>query len=193
VETDHVALTALEDGLGDVRASPATAGTVELIVRRPAEDEREVVEQARLDPDDGLVGDTWRERGSKATGDGSPHPDMQLTLMNARSARLVARERERWALAGDQLYVDFDLSVANLPPGTRLKVGSAVVEVTAVPHRGCGKFSRRFGVDAMRFVNSEVGRELNLRGINAKVVSGGTVRAGDPIERLGGDSATGST
>jgi MOSC domain-containing protein YiiM len=183
VEADHVALTALEDGLGDVRASPATAGTVELIVRRPAEDEREVVEHARLDPHDGLVGDTWRERGSKATGDGSPHPDMQLTLMNARSARLVARERERWPLAGDQLYVDLDISEDNLPAGTRLTIGTATIEISVEPHTGCAKFAERFGTEAARFVNTPECRKLRVRGLNARVVTPGTISVGDPITK----------
>ena len=160
----------------DVRRSPADDGTVELIVRRPAEGEREVLAEAALDEDLGLVGDGWHARGT-------PHPDRQLTLMNARSAALVAGSRERWPLAGDQLFVDLALGEANLPPGTRLAVGSAVIEVTAEPHRGCGKFSRRFGVDAMKFVNSAAGRELNLRGINARVVRAGTVRTGDAIRR----------
>jgi MOSC domain-containing protein YiiM len=172
----HLPIAALEAGLADVRRSPADAGTVELIVCRPAEGEREVLAEATLDEDQGLVGDGWHARGT-------PHPDRQLTLMNARSAALVAGSRELWPLAGDQLYVDLDLGEASLPPGTRLAVGSAVIEVTAEPHRGCGKFSRRFGVDAMKFVNSTVGRELNLRGINAKVVRAGTVRTGDAIRR----------
>jgi hypothetical protein len=174
-------LAALEDGLAEIRRSPAQAGEVRLIARRPADGEREVLVEAELDPVEGLVGDSWRARGSSATEDGSAHPDMQLTLMNARVAALVAGAPDRWPLAGDQLYVDLDLSVVNLPPGTRLTVGSAVIEVTAEPHRGCGKFVRRFGVDALRFLNSATGRELNLRGINARIVTGGTVRTGDPI------------
>jgi hypothetical protein len=177
----QVELTALEDGLAEIRRAPVEVGTVELIVRRPAEDEREVLAEAELDPVQGLVGDGWRVRGSGATEDGSAHPHMQLTVMNARVTALVAQAPDRWPLAGDQLYVDLDLSVANLPPGTRLNVGSAVIEVTAEPHRGCGKFARRFGVDALRFVNSGVGRELNLRGINARIVAGGTVRTGDAV------------
>ncbi len=104
--------------------------------------------------------------------------------MNARAASLVAGDPERRALAGDQLYVDLDLSERNVPPGTRLRVGSALLEVTALPHRGCGKFTARFGVDAAKFVNSAVGRELNLRGINARVLEGGTVRVGDLAEKL---------
>ena len=176
----HVEISALEDGLAAVRRSPRDGGTVELIVCRPAEGERRALVEARLDEEQGLIGDGWHARGRSAQ-NGAPHPDRQLTLMNARAAALVAGPRERWALAGDQLYVDLDLGEANLPPGTRLRVGSAVIEVTAEPHRGCGKFSRRFGVDAMRWVNSAVGRELNLRGINARIVRGGTVRTGDAI------------
>jgi MOSC domain-containing protein YiiM len=107
-------------------------------------------------------------------------------VMNARSAALVAGARERWSLAGDQLYVDFGLGYGDLPPGTRLAVGSAVIEITAEPHRGCGKFAARFGVDALKFVNSAVGRELNLRGVNARIVEGGVVRAGDSIRRAPG-------
>ena len=173
----HTHLADLEDGVAEIRRSPGDEGTVELIVCRPAEGERRVLTEATLDEDQGLIGDGWHARKA-------PHPGRQLTLMNARAAALVAGSRERWPLAGDQLYVDLDLGEANLPPGTRLGVGSAVVEVTAEPHRGCGKFSRRFGVDAMKFVNSAVGRELNLRGINAKVVRGGTVRTGDAIRRV---------
>jgi hypothetical protein len=181
---EHLPLTELEAGLDDVRRSPKDGGRVELIVRRPAVGERELLEEATLDTSDGLVGDTWRTRGSRQTEDGSAHPEMQLTLMNARAAALVAGEDDRRPLAGDQLFVDLDLSVDNLPPGTRLAAGSAVIEVTGVPHRGCGKFASRFGVDALRFVNSAVGRELNLRGVNAKVVAGGVVRRGEPVQKL---------
>jgi MOSC domain-containing protein YiiM len=174
----HVPRQELEDGLEEIRRSPREAGTVELIVRRPAAEEREVLAEAQLDPDQGVVGDRWHAADSD-------HPERQLTLMNARAAALMARDRERWPLAGDQLYVDFDLSDEHLPPGTRLDVGSAVIEVTAEPHTGCGKFSRRFGVDALKFVNSESGRALNLRGINTTIVSGGTVRPGDVIRKAG--------
>jgi hypothetical protein len=180
----HLSLAHLEARLPEIRRSPVDGGRIELIVRRPAEGERELVDEARLDETEGLVGDNWRTRGSRATEDGSAHPDLQLTLTNARAIALVAQHRDRWALAGDQLYVDLDLSEANLPAGTRLQVGSAVIEITALPHTGCGKFVRRFGVDAMKFVNSTVGRELNLRGRNARIVTGGTVRAGDAVRKL---------
>ena len=181
---DHVDRDTLEAGLAHVREAPKDEGTLELIARRPAEEQRETLDEAVLDPSEGLVGDNWRARGSRATEDGSAHPDMQLTLMGARAAALVARTRERWPLAGDQLYVDLDLSESNLPPGTRLEIGSAVVELTAVPHTGCGKFTRRFGVDASKVVNSPAGRELSLRGRNARVVDGGTIRTGDSVRRL---------
>ena len=177
-------LTRLEQSLDHIREAPADGGTVELIARRPAEDEREVLTEARLDTNDGLEGDTWNVRGSSRTPDGGPNPDSQLTLMNARAAAAIAGERERWPLAGDQLYVDLDLSLANLPPGSRVQIGSAVIEFSEAPHTGCAKFSARFGVDALRFVNSPVGRELRLRGANCRVVVAGTVRAGDAIRKL---------
>jgi hypothetical protein len=181
---NHATSTALEEALPWLRESPQDEGTVELIVRRPAIEEREVLEEAQLDPVDGLVGDNWRTRGSKSTPDGAAHPDAQLTLTNSRIVSLIAGSPDRWALAGDQLYVDFDLSEENLPPGTRLQVGSATIEITDKPHTGCGKFVKRFGVDALKFVNSPVGREMHLRGIYARVIEGGTVRAGDAIRRL---------
>ncbi|MCA1692825.1 MAG: MOSC domain-containing protein [Actinobacteria bacterium] len=176
----------LEAGLDDIRRSPKDEGTVELIVRRPAENEREILVEGTLNVAEGLVGDTWRSRGSKRTPDGSAHPEMQLNIMNARVAALVAGDPDRWQLAGDQLYVDLDLSESNLPPGTRLELGSAVIEITAQPHLGCSKFAGRFGKDAMRFVNSPIGRQFRMRGINAKVVVSGTVRAGDAVRKLPG-------
>jgi hypothetical protein len=169
--------------LDTVRASPADHGRVELIARRPEVDAREVLEEATLSTEEGLVGDNWSTKPSLATG--APNPLAQLTLMNSRTAALVAGERERWPLAGDQLYVDLDLSYANVPPGTRLRVGAATIEITDEPHLGCGKFSARFGVDALKLVNSAAGRELNMRGVNARVIEGGVVRTGDPIVKTG--------
>jgi hypothetical protein len=181
-QTDE--LTRLEERLDHIRDAPADGGTVELIARRPAEDEREVLTEAVLDLREGLVGDTWRVRGSSRTPDGGPNPESQLTLMNARAAAAIAGDRERWALAGDQFYVDLDLSLANLSPGSRIQIGSAVIELSETPHTGCVKFSARFGNDALRFVNSPVGRELRLRGANCKVVIPGVVRPGDAIRKL---------
>jgi MOSC domain-containing protein YiiM len=173
-----VTIQRLESGLDHVRAAPADEGTLELIARRPAVDEREVLEEAELDVEQGLVGDSWSRRGRR------PNPKAQLTLMNARAADLIAGDRERWPLAGDQLYVDLDLSGANLPPGTRLEIGSAVVEVTDLPHLGCGKFTARFGAEARAFVNSPEGVALNLRGINTRVVQSGTIRPGDAVRKI---------
>lgn len=180
----HLTTRQLEEGLAHIAQAPADAGRLEMIVRRPAVGEREVLEQAELDTADGLVGDTWRRRRSSRTADGSPHPDMQINIMSARAIGLIARERERWPLAGDQLFLDMDLSAANLPPGTRLALGSAVLEVTPQPHTGCGKFVERFGLEAMKFVNSPAGRALNLRGINARVVAAGTIRVGDRARKI---------
>lgn len=178
---DHADRATLDAALPHLRDAPGDHGLVELIVRRPEVDEREVLEEATLDPAVGLVGDTWANRGSRRTPDGSAHPDMQLTLVNARLAALIAGTRDRWPLAGDQLYVDLDLGHANLPVGTRLAVGTAEVVVTDQPHTGCAKFRQRFGAEAHRFVNSDEGLALRLRGMNARVVRAGTVRVGDTV------------
>jgi MOSC domain-containing protein len=183
---EHLGPADLEAGLDHIRESPPDGGVVELIVRRPAVDERELLAVATLDAGAGLVGDSWRPRGSTSTADGSAHPGMQLTMMNSRAALLVAQHPGRRMLAGDQLYVDLDLSPANLPAGTRLAVGSAVVEVSEEPHLGCAKFAARFGKDAWRFVNSRVGRGLRLRGLNARILASGTVRPGDRVRKLPG-------
>ena len=180
----HLTTSELEAGLAYVHQSPKDRGALEMIVRRPQVGEREILDEGQLDLSDGLVGDSWKIRSSKRTADGSPHPDMQLNLINARLVALVAQDRSRWHLAGDQLYVDLDLSAGNLPPGTRLAIGTAVIEVTAEPHTGCSKFVERFGADAMQFVNSSERRDLHLRGINARVVRPGVLRVGDTINKL---------
>ena len=174
----------LHAGLESVRQSPPDEGRLDLIVRRPAVDRREVVDEGELDSREGLVGDSWKIRRSSRTPDGSPHLEMQLNVINSRLIDLVAQDRSRWALAGDQLYLDLDLSAENLPPGTRLALGTAVIEVTPEPHTGCAKFVSRFGVDAMKFVNSTLGRQLRLRGLNAKVVTPGVIRVGDVARKL---------
>ena len=180
----HLTTAELDAGLDAIRASPREAGVLEMIVRRPAVGVREILEEGELDVARGLVGDTWHTRGSRRTPDGSPHPDMQLNIMGSRAAALVAQRKDRWALAGDQLFVDLDLSEKNVPAGTRLAVGSAVLEVTAQPHTGCQKFVERFGREAMMFVNSPIGRELHLRGINARVVQPGVIRVGDVVRKI---------
>jgi hypothetical protein len=179
----HLTTIELEAALETIRSSPKDNGVLELIVRRPELGAREVLQEGELDPVAGLVGDSWSRRGSRRSADGGPHPEMQLNVMSTRVVALVAQEKERWPLAGDQLFVDMDLSDANLPPGTRLQIGTAVIEVTAEPHTGCGKFVERFGVDAMKFVNSVERTDLHLRGINAKVVQRGTIRVGDRLTK----------
>ncbi len=182
----HRSTQELEDALDHVRAAPADTGSLELIVCRPAPGERKVLTAGTLDPRTGLEGDCWLERGSSTGVDGAAHPDRQLTLMNARFVALVAGSPDRWPLAGDQLYVDLDLGEANLPAGTRLVIGSAMVEIAAAPHTGCAKFVERFGRDAGRFVNTGIGRELRLRGVNAFVVEGGAIATGDDVRKVAG-------
>jgi len=181
---DHADLATLEAGLTEVLQSPREAGRVELIVVRTEVEARKVVDQATLDADEGVVGDNWRARGNSHTPDGEADPEAQVTVMNARFATLVAGSPDRRPIAGDQLYIDLDLSRENLPPGTLLEVGDAVLEVSSKPHTGCAKFLARFGKEALAFANSDRGRALSLRGINTKVVRSGVVRTGDTVRKV---------
>ena len=183
-EATYLSMAELEAGLHHIRQAPKDIGVLEMIVRRPKEDEREIVDSAEIDLHDGLIGDNWKVRGSKRTADGSANPNAQITVTNARAIGLIAQDKERWPLAGDQLYVDIDLGDENLQPGTRLTIGSVVLEVSTDPHTGCNKFSARFGVEALKFVNSLEGKRLHLRGINTKVVQGGTLHVGDAVKKL---------
>lgn len=183
-EIRHLTIPELEAGLDEIRCSPRDEGRLELIVCRPETEAREILDRAELSLETGLVGDNWLSRGSSGTPDGAAHPEMQLNLMNSRAIALIAQTKDRWPLAGDQLFVDLELSDTNLPPGTRLAIGSAIIEVTAIPHNGCAKFRQRFGVDAVRFVNSPVGKSLHLRGVNAKVIQPGTICVGDQIRKV---------
>ena len=180
----HLTMSELEAALDHLREAPKDEGVLHLIVCRPDVEHRTVLSEAELDPLKGLVGDNWSVRGSSKTPDGSAHPEMQINIMNVRVTALVAQDRDRWPLAGDQLYLDMDLSKENLPAGARLQVGSAILEVSPLPHTGCHKFVSRFGMDAMKFVNSTVGKELCLRGINAKVVQGGIVKVGQVAKKI---------
>ena len=173
----HLTTDEINSSLTDVLSSPTDDGVLEMIVRRPAVNKREVIESGVLDLENGLVGDNWLERGSARTTNGLGHPEMQLNLMNYRFALLIAGSRERAPLAGDQLFVDLDLSEENVPPGTRLSIGEAMIEVTSIPHLGCKKFVERFGLDAMKFANSDFGRRHHLRGINAKIVKAGEIHS----------------
>jgi hypothetical protein len=179
----HLTVEELKAGLAQVAQSPKDHGELKLIVRRPANGAREVLERGEIDLVVGLVGDNWKTRGSPRTPDGLANPNSQVTIMNARVIGLLAREESRWPLAGDQLYVDFDLSASNIPPGTQLAIGSAILEVTAQPHTGCKKFAERFGVESVEFMNSPEKKEMQLRGINTKVVQPGTIRVGDVVRK----------
>jgi MOSC domain-containing protein YiiM len=173
-------LADLDACLDHVCSSPRDAGVVELIVVRPAMGERTVLDETMLDVTRGVVGDMWPTRKSRHMPDGSPNPEQQVTLMNVRAVAAIAA-RERWPLAGDQFYVDFDLSQANLPAGTQIAIGEALVVISELPHLGCAKFTERFGSDATKWVNSPTGRELRLRGVNARIVRGGVVRRRDAV------------
>jgi len=180
----HLTREELEFGLDEIRGSPPDRGVLVLVVRRPEVNQREVLDEGSLDLAQGLVGDNWQTRGNRRTPDGKADPEMQLNIMNSRVTALVAQQPDHWPLAGDQLYVDMDLSTENLPAGTQLALGSAIIEVTPPPHTGCKKFVDRFGLEAMKFVNSSIGKQLNLRGINAKVVQAGTIKCGDIVKKL---------
>ncbi len=184
ITVKHLTMQELEAALEHLREAPKDNGVIELIVRRPRTDHREVLEIAELDPVKGLIGDNWCVRPSSRTPDRSPHPEMQINIMNSRVTALVAQEKERWPLAGDQFYIDMDLSKENLPAGAQIALGTAVLEVSPLPHTGCHKFVARFGLEAMQFVNSPVGKELCLRGINARVIKGGVIRVGETVRKV---------
>lgn len=177
----HQTTAELESKTENILAAPKDAGPIEMIVRRPGENEREVVESGVLTSEGGLVGDSWIDRVDE---EGNPHMAAQLTLMNARVADAVAVSRDRWPLAGDQVYIDMDISHENLPAGSRIQVGDAVVEISDVPHTGCAKFAGRFGKEALRFANVGAGRDNRFRGVNAFVVEGGSFSVGDKVTKL---------
>jgi MOSC domain-containing protein YiiM len=180
----HVNENELAQGLTEIRQSPKQIGTLVLIVARPAGEQRLCLKQADLSPDDGLVGDRWRATSWLKRSDGSPDPAVQITLMNSRCIELIAGDQSHWPLAGDNLFVDFDLSAENLPVGTRLRIGECLLEISEPPHTGCAKFNRRFGAAALKFVNSAEGKALRLRGVHAAIIEGGVVAVGDRVETV---------
>ncbi len=180
----HLSGEELDAGVEEIRRSPADGGALLMIVRRPAVDRREVLVEGVLDVADGLVGDTWKDRGSASTPDGSANLEAQVTIINSRALDLMAQSEDRWPLSGDQLVIDIDMCQENLPAGTRLSIGSAVIEISEKPHTGCVKFADRFGKDALRFVSTPTAMQMRLRGVNTRVVKSGTIRAGDVVEKV---------
>jgi MOSC domain-containing protein YiiM len=179
----HLSLDEIKEGLSEILQSPKDRGILRAIVIRPETDARVSLERCELSPEGGVHGDNWAKGCWMSLPDGRPHPDVQVTIMNARTLALIAQAQERWPLAGDNLVVDLDLSGDNLPAGTRLSAGSALLEITPVPHNGCKKFAERFGIDATRFVNSRDGKQVHLRGIYARIVEPGVITVGDTIEK----------
>lgn len=177
-------LDELQQGMGPILQSPADDGLLSAIVVRPEKNERASLPQCELSPELGVHGDNWARGCWLSLPDGSPHPDVQVAMMNVRVIALISPEQERWPLAGDNLFVDLDLSSENLPVGQELAIGTAVLQITAEPHNGCHKFADRFGPDAVKFVNSELGKKLHLRGIYAKIVRAGAVKVGDLIRKI---------
>ena len=181
----HLTLAELNAGLPGILASPADNGTLRAIVIRPEKKERADLDTCEISLALGTHGDHWARGCWKSTEDGQPHPDVQICLMNARCIGLIAQERANWPPAGDNLFIDMDLTPANTPPGTRLAIGSALIEITDTPHNGCASFIERYGRDACIFVNTGEGNKLRLRGIYARVVQDGRVSTGDQVVKLG--------
>ena len=174
----------LEAGMAGVLDAPSAEGPVRLVVRRPGRGQREILAEGQLDTELGLVGDDWINRPGMNRD--TPSPYAQVTVMNARVAELISGDPDpaSWAQCGDQLYVDLDISEANMPPGTRIGVGAAVLEVQSEPHTGCVQFRSWWGGDALRHISTEQGQALRMRGVNTRVVQSGIVRPGDRARKL---------
>lgn len=177
-------ISELELGVDEIKASPKDNGILEMIVRRPETETREIIDSGEINLDNGLEGDNWKPRGSSSMPDGSADPEAQITLMSTRVIQLLSGDKENWQWAGDQLYIDMDLSIDNLPPGSRIQIGSAILEISAKPHTGCKKFSGRFGIEALEFISTPLGKALRMRGVNAKVVQAGQIKVGDVVKKL---------
>lgn len=181
---EHLTLEELHRGLGEIRRSPTDEGRLKAIVIRPAVNERISLMECQISPELGVHGDNWAMGCWKSLPNGKPHPDVQVSIMNARAIALIAQQEERWPLAGDNLYLDLDLSAENLRPGQRLALGSAILEITPIAHNGCKKFGERYGADAVTFVNSDLGKQLHLRGIYARILESGVIRVGDVAGKI---------
>lgn len=177
-------ISELESGLDEIKASPKDNGILEMIVRRPETETREIIKSGAISVTNGLEGDNWKARGSSSTPDKSADPEAQITLMNSRVIQLLAGDKEHWQWAGDQLFVNMDLSIENLPPHSQLQIGSVILEISAKPHTGCKKFSGRFGVDALAFISTPLGKSLRMRGVNAKVIQAGEIKVGDVLKKI---------
>lgn len=177
-------ISELELGIEEIKESPKDHGVLEMIVRRPETETRELINSGEINLENGLAGDNWKARGSSHTDDGSADPEAQITLMNSRVIQLLTGDKENWQWAGDQLFVDMDISIDNLPPHSRLQVGSAILEISAKPHTGCKKFSGRFGIEALEFISTPLGKALRMRGVNAKVIQAGEIKVGDAVKKL---------
>lgn len=184
VVPNKLALTEIETRLNWVMSAPTDTGHVSALVVRPVKNQREPLDKVMFSPQLGVNGDNWSTNCWKKLPDGKSDPEVQVAIMNARMIEVLTQDKALWPLAGDQLFVDFDLSVANLRAGDHLQVGAAVLQITAEPHRGCGKFKQRFGEDALAFVNSERGDAHRLRGVYAKIISAGEVCVNDAISKL---------
>lgn len=180
----HLSRAELLAGLPEILASPKAEGTVEGIVVRPASEQRQEVGSIGVTLAGGLDGDHWAKGCWKTTEDGEPHPDVQICMMNARCIDLIAQGRDNWAPAGDNLFIDMDLTPDNMAPGQRLSIGSAIIEITETPHKGCAKFVQRYGRDACAFVNVREGDQYKLRGIYGRVVQDGRLSVGDTVRKI---------
>ena len=181
----HLTMAELEDGFPEIIRSPKDNGRLEGIVVRPARGKRQELRTSDVSFDGGVHSDLWAKACWKSTEDGRPHPDVQICIMNARCIALIAQERGNWAPAGDNLFIDLDLSPDNLPPGQRLAIGTAIIEITDTPHNGCAKFIGRYGRDAGIFVNGRLGKRHRLRVVYARVIRDGTVTVDDVVTKVG--------
>jgi MOSC domain-containing protein YiiM len=182
--TKHLSRAELQAGLPHILDSPKDDGVLEAIVIRSAPGERQDLQSCEISLEGGTHGDHWAKGCWMSTEDGKPHPDVQICIMNARCIALVAQERPRWPLAGNNFFIDLDLRPGNLPPGQRLAIGTAIIEITAVPHTGCESFVERYGRAAVVFVNAPKGKALRLRGVYARVVQDGCITVGDRVVKV---------